>query len=118
MRLRPRMDFQQEYINHEYMELHMAPGPNNTFYFDPNHLHIWPRQSHMLIAMANRDQTFTCTLFAPSAQFNSLDTPEKFLEWFKENFPDAFQAIGEKQLLKDHLCNPRSALICTKVATR
>ncbi|ESK96887.1 putative kynurenine 3-monooxygenase [Moniliophthora roreri MCA 2997] len=109
-----RMDFQQEYIEHEYMELRMPASYNNAFILDSNHLHIWPRHSHMLVAMPNRDKTFTCTLFAPSYLFDSLETPEKFLQWFRSNFPDALEAIGEKNLLRDYSCNPRSALICTK----
>jgi kynurenine 3-monooxygenase len=52
------MDFQQEYIPDEYLELKIPPGRdkhnNPTFLLDPNHLHIWPRRSFMLIAMPNK----------------------------------------------------------------
>lgn len=52
------MDYQQEYIAHEYIELRMPPGPevngSATFLIDPNHLHIWPRHSFMLIALPNK----------------------------------------------------------------
>ena len=52
------MDFQQIYIPHEYMELRMPPlldNLGNTSYaLDPNHLHIWPRHSFMLIALPNK----------------------------------------------------------------
>jgi kynurenine 3-monooxygenase len=52
------MDFQQEYIPHEYLELKMPAGRNEdgmpTFLLDPNHLHIWPRHSFMLIALPNK----------------------------------------------------------------
>lgn len=52
------MDFQQEYIPHEYIELKIPAGRDNhnnsTFLLDPNHLHIWPRHSFMLIALPNK----------------------------------------------------------------
>lgn len=113
-----RMDYQQEYITHEYVELKMPAGRGlagePVFLLDPNHLHIWPRHSFMLIALPNRDKTFTCTLFAPSAELDRLNTPDSILTWFKLYFPDAVQAIGEKMLVEDVLRNPRSPLICTK----
>ncbi|KAE9399294.1 FAD/NAD-P-binding domain-containing protein [Gymnopus androsaceus JB14] len=113
-----RMDYQQEYIKHEYIELKMPSGFDDEgrikFVLDPNHLHIWPRRSYMLIALPNKDYTFTCTVFAPSEEFDRLNTPDVFLTWFKSNFPDALQAIGEKNLLNDFTHNPRSPLICTK----
>ncbi|KNZ74195.1 Kynurenine 3-monooxygenase [Termitomyces sp. J132] len=113
-----RMDYQQEYIKHEYIELKMPAGIDAdgkaTFLLDPNHLHIWPRHSFMLIALPNKDKTFTCTLFAPTSDFDRLNTPENILAWFKLHFPDALSVIGEKILVEDFTRNPRSPLICTK----
>jgi kynurenine 3-monooxygenase len=52
------MNFQQEYIPHEYVELKMPAGRHEdgtpAFLLDPNHLHIWPRHSFMLIALPNK----------------------------------------------------------------
>ena len=52
------MDFHQEYIPHEYLELKMPSGQdedgNPIFPLDPNYLHIWPRHSFMLIALPNK----------------------------------------------------------------
>jgi kynurenine 3-monooxygenase len=52
------MDYQQEYIPHEYLELKIPPGRDHrhdpTFVLDANHLHIWPRHSFMLIALPNK----------------------------------------------------------------
>ncbi|KAF9069902.1 hypothetical protein BDP27DRAFT_1402367 [Rhodocollybia butyracea] len=113
-----RMDYQQEYIKHEYMELKMPARLDDegrlNFVLDPNHLHIWPRRSYMLIALPNKDLTFTCTLFAPSEELDRLNTIDVFLPWFKSNFPDALEAIGEKNVMSDFTHNPRSSLICTK----
>ncbi|KAF8628453.1 hypothetical protein AX15_003968 [Amanita polypyramis BW_CC] len=113
-----RMDYQQAYIKDEYVELKMPVGQDDAgrpvFLLDPNHLHIWPRHSFMLIALPNKDKTFTCTLFAPSSELDSLDDAAKVLAWFKSYFPDAVKLIGEKKLLDDFTWNPRSPLICTK----
>jgi kynurenine 3-monooxygenase len=52
------MDYQQTYIPHEYVELKMPAGADGEgrpiFRMDPNHLHIWPRHSFMLIALPNK----------------------------------------------------------------
>jgi len=56
--MRPvRMNFQQEYIPHAYCELSIPPVTDadgrSKFAMDPNHLHIWPRYSFMMIALPN-----------------------------------------------------------------
>lgn len=52
------MDYYQEYIPHEYIELKVptgiGPDGKEFFQLDPNHLHIWPRHSFMLIALPNK----------------------------------------------------------------
>jgi hypothetical protein len=67
------MDYQQTYISHEYIELRMPCGPSRsdgkpTFLLDPNHLHIWPRHSFMLIALPNKVQF---SRYPPSSPFNA-----------------------------------------------
>ncbi|THH15153.1 hypothetical protein EW146_g5276 [Bondarzewia mesenterica] len=113
-----RMDYQQEYIPHDYLELKIQPGQglngNPFFLLDPNHLHIWPRHSFMLIALPNKDMTFTCTLFAPTEEFERLDKPDAFLVWFRSYFPDALALIGEDALLDSYTHNPRSSLMTVK----
>lgn len=52
------MEYSQGYINHNYLELAIPPGPPDdqgdaTFSLDPHHLHIWPRHKFMLIALPN-----------------------------------------------------------------
>lgn len=130
-----RMDYHQEYIRDEYIELKMPAGRDSdgqpTFLLDPNHLHIWPRHSFMLIALPNKvnifndpvsnfshiqqDKTFTCTLFAPSFDLDRLNNADDILTWFRFYFPDALRIIGEKTLVNDFTRNPRSSLIVTKV---
>jgi len=114
-----KMNYEQEYITHEYVELRMpartcADGSSPSYRLDPNHLHIWPRHSFMLIALPNKDYTFTCTLFAPAATLSSLRTREETLSWFSTHFPDAVAHIGEQNLLDDFEANPKGSLICIK----
>ncbi|KAJ7580763.1 hypothetical protein C8J56DRAFT_1006411 [Mycena floridula] len=113
-----RMNYEQAYINDEYIELRIPAGVSADgqpeFLLDPTHLHIWPRRSFMLIAMPNKDKTFTCTLFSPKSNLDALTKPQDFMPWFKSYFPDAFHLIGENNLLRDFSLNPRSPLICTK----
>lgn len=63
------MNFEQEYIPHEYVELRMSAGADSggapAFKMDPNHLHIWPRHSFMLIALPNKVGSSPILLLAP-----------------------------------------------------
>lgn len=55
---RGSMDYQQQYIPDEYLELRIPAGVGGdgspVFKMDPGHLHIWPRHSFMLIALPNK----------------------------------------------------------------
>lgn len=115
-----RMDYDQLYIDTGYCELSMPPakGPDGkpTFALDPNHLHIWPRHTFMLIALPNPDFSFTCTLFMPFQMFEDIKTNEQLLDFFKENFMDSIPLIGEEALKQDFFNNPRGSLITIKAS--
>ncbi len=92
-----RFDYRQDYLAHGYKELTIPAGPDGSFLIEKNALHIWPRQSFMLIALPNLDGSFTCTLFlafdddaeAAGASFSALQTPELARAFFAEHFQDA-----------------------------
>ena len=65
MQFTDRFDFSQDFIDHGYKELQIPAGNAGAFKLEKNALHIWPRQSFMLIALPNLDGSFTCTLFFP-----------------------------------------------------
>ncbi|KAI9018084.1 hypothetical protein CLU79DRAFT_761671 [Phycomyces nitens] len=115
-----RMQYSQKYIDTGYCELYMPPAKGAdgkaAYALDPNHLHIWPRHTFMLIALPNLDHSFTCTLFMPFEMFESINTSEKLLEFFQENFPDAIPLIGTKRLVEDYLGNQRGSLINIKTS--
>lgn len=113
-----RMDFHQEYIDHAYVELAIPAAKdafgNPHYAMDPNHLHIWPRQSFMMIALANTDYSFTNTLFMPWADFAQIKTPPQLLAFYAKHFPDAIPLMGQEALVRDFFNNPRGSLMSIK----
>lgn len=110
-----RFDYEQDYIDHGYKELHIPPGANGTFQLEKNRLHIWPRESFMMIALPNPDGSFTCTLFFPfegKPSFDTIKTKQEVEKFFKETFPDAQALMPD--LLKDFEANPTSSLVTIK----
>lgn len=109
-----RFDFSQQYIEHGYKELTLAPR-GGDFALEPNYLHIWPRGSFMLIALPNPDKTFTCTLFFPfegELSFASLDRDELVIDFFEAYFPDVVPWIPD--LAGQFRQNPTSSLVSIK----
>lgn len=107
-----RFDYAQHYIEHGYKELRIPPGEAGEFLMEKNALHIWPRESFMLIALPNPDATFTCTLFFPfhgGQSFDALQTPEDVHSFFEKNFPDALKLMPT--LTEDFRDNPTSSLV-------
>jgi kynurenine 3-monooxygenase len=107
-----RFDYQQDYIDHGYKELHIPPGANGAFQLDKNHLHIWPRESFMMIALPNPDGSFTCTLFFQfegNPSFATIKTKQAVEKFFKETFPDAQALMPD--LLEDFETNKTSSLV-------
>lgn len=115
MQFTDRFDFSQDYIDHGYKELTIPAGRSGRFQMEKNALHIWPRESYMLIALPNPDGSFTCTLFFPfqgTPSFESLRTNQQIMEFFQSVFPDAAALIPD--LLADYHSNPTSSLVIMK----
>ncbi len=110
-----RFDFSQQYLDYGYKELTIAAVPGSKHLLETNALHIWPRGSHMLIALPNIDGTFACILFLPfegEVSFASLDSEAKFMKFFQENFADAVPLMPE---LRDNFRdNPTGAMVTIK----
>lgn len=110
-----RFDFSQSYIDHGYKELHIPPNAAGDFQLEKNALHIWPRQSYMMIALPNPDGSFTCTLFFPfegKSSFETLRTEEAVLNFFMNAFPDATRLMPS--LSTNFFSNPTSSLVTMK----
>ncbi|KAJ3064529.1 hypothetical protein HDU98_012077 [Podochytrium sp. JEL0797] len=92
----------------------MPPSASGDYQMDPNHLHIWPRQTFMMIALPNIDKSFTVTLFMPWSNFDALKTPDDLMLFFNDKFADAIPLIGRELLVKDYFKNPKGALVTVK----
>lgn len=122
-----RMNFEQSYIDVLWCEFTIPPsastGTTDTisasakdgFKTSPNHLHIWPSEDKMFIALPNLDKSFTCTLFAPSATFAELErSPETAESFFRHHFPAAAELVGPTKLQAQFSQNPHLPLISIK----
>uniref|UniRef100_A0A665TLR1 Kynurenine 3-monooxygenase n=1 Tax=Echeneis naucrates TaxID=173247 RepID=A0A665TLR1_ECHNA len=110
---RSRFNYSQTYIPHGYMELTMPPI-NGQFAMKPNYLHIWPRNTFMMIALPNLDKTFTCTLFMPFEEFEKITTGDEVIEFFQKYFPDTIPLIGSDALRRDYFRLPAQAMVSVK----
>ncbi|XP_065606714.1 kynurenine 3-monooxygenase isoform X2 [Cyrtonyx montezumae] len=111
-----RFNYSQEYIPHGYMELTIPPR-DGDFAMEPNYLHIWPRNTFMMIALPNMDKSFTCTLFMPFEEFEKLMTGEQVLDFFQTYFPDSIPLIGERELKHDYFLLPAQAMVSVKCSS-
>lgn len=114
-RMSDRFDYQQFYIDHGYKELCIPAGIAHSFQLEKNALHIWPRESFMLIALPNPDGSFTLTLFFPfegTVSFDKIKTEKEILTFFESTFPDAKALMPT--LLEDFRNNPTSSLVTVK----
>jgi len=101
----------EEPLGHAYKELTIPADDAGGFRIRKDALHIWPRGSHMLIALPNPDGSFTVTLFMPlegEASFASLTTPGKLHEFFAREFPDTAALIPDLEY--DFFDNPTGGL--------
>ncbi|KAJ2855944.1 kynurenine 3-monooxygenase, mitochondrial precursor [Coemansia erecta] len=115
MMTKVKMNYMQTYIEHDYCEFSMPPV-DGDYAMNPNHLHIWPRGSFMLIALPNMDKTFTCTLFMPWAQFEHVRSSGEIEQFFRDNFPDALDLIGRETVRAEYARNPKGSLMYIKCA--
>lgn len=106
-----RHEYNYNEINHDYKELLIPAGDKNTYLLEKNALHIWPRGNFMLMALANLDGSFTCTLFAPKNGLNSFDglnTKDEVENYFSTTFPDFIELVPD--LYEQWKSNPTSTL--------
>ncbi len=110
-----RFDFSQSYLEHGYKELQILPDAEGKHLLDKNALHIWPRGKFMLIALANIDGSFTCTLFMPfegDVSFASLNSASEVMEFFKTTFPDVLPLMPDLDTM--FFDNPTASLVTIK----
>jgi kynurenine 3-monooxygenase len=110
-----RFNFSQSYLEHGYKELEIPAGLNGAHRIPGNHLHIWPREGFMLIALPNLDGSFTMTLFLAfkgKYSFDNLETDQEIKDFFETHFPTAIEHMPN--YLADFHNNPTSSLSTIK----
>ncbi|MEL7297725.1 MAG: NAD(P)/FAD-dependent oxidoreductase [Pseudomonadota bacterium] len=96
------IDAEESLLEHRYQEIAIPATADGEYAMDPEGLHVWPRGSHMLIALPNPGGDFTATLFMP----NKAPESEPSFAWWQDTsrarafFDDAF---GDVPALVDDL---------------
>ncbi len=96
-----------EWLNADYKELFL-PKPNSL---DKKALHIWPRGSHMMMALANLDGSFTMTLYLPKkgpVSFENVQTESQIQKLFETEYPDSVPLMPDYK--QDFLNHPQGTL--------
>lgn len=107
-----RFNYSQSYLEHGYKELSIPAREDGGFALEPHALHIWPRGGSMMIALPNKDGSFTCTLFWPYRgphSFESIRSDTDILPFFEKHYPDAVAIMPT--LVEDFRENPISSLV-------
>jgi kynurenine 3-monooxygenase len=113
----PNFQYDESYLAHGYKELTIPPAPDGSWRMERNALHIWPRNSFMMIALPNPDGSFTCTLFwefKGPRSFETTKTDDDIRRFFNEEFPDAVPLMPT--LLEDFRENPTGSLVTIRCA--
>ena len=88
------LNYRRDYLPCGYKELSISE--RHGALLKREHLHLWPRDSFMLLGNPNTDDSLTGSLFIAHEGHNSLEqlTSEKDVnDFFKNNFPDVTSYI-------------------------
>jgi kynurenine 3-monooxygenase len=111
-----RFQYSQNYIDDGYREILLPANEDGSYKLDKNALHIWPRGRFMLIALANEDGSFTCTLFMPfegENSFETLKTKDDVDTFFKTTFADFYEMMPNiADAWEDHLLSSLAIVRC------
>lgn len=105
----------RDFLPHGYKELSISSRSPETLARE--HLHLWPRDSFMLLGNPNLDHSITGSLFlaheGPNS-FAALDSELKIQSFFKKFFPDVYDAMPD--LLGDFQHHPTGHLSTIKTS--
>ena len=100
----------EDMLSAGYKEVCFPAGEDGAYLMDPNALHIWARKSHMLMALANTDGSFTGTIFMDKIGEPSFETccsnQEGAEAFWIANFLDAFEMTDKKTTLSNFVSSP------------
>lgn len=85
----------REFLPHGYKELSISTTHGQ--HMAREHLHLWPRDSFLLLGNPNRDDSITGSLFLANAgspaSFAELNDEIKLTRFFKSEFADVYEAM-------------------------
>ena len=90
------IDYTREFLAHGYKELSISRVHSSDMVRE--HLHLWPRDSFMLLGNPNRDDSITGSLFLAhqgTHSFEELTNEEALVSFFNYFFPDAYRAMPD-----------------------
>lgn len=103
---------QTQWLEADYKELTLPLGPDGKPQLKTDALHIWPRGSHMMMALANLDGSFTVTAYLPKTSsnwsFDKINSEQDIEKLFKNEFSDAITLMPDYQ--DEFINNPQGAL--------
>jgi len=110
-----RADYTQEFLGPGYKELTIDPLAGGGWRLPKHALHVWPRGGCMLMCIANRDGSFTCTCVLPfegKLSFASLQNENDVREFLFSHFPDLMPLMPNA--VQNFMLNPPSDFITTR----
>ncbi|PFH56967.1 hypothetical protein XA68_15687 [Ophiocordyceps unilateralis] len=116
------IDYHQEYLDMVWFAFHLTPhlvdrqdGRWAQYRISQNHLHIWPSKDLMFIAIANKDGSFTCTLFLSRQQSADLESnPSDLPAFFDKHFPGVTDLISGEKIISSFIKNSRLPIFSQK----
>jgi len=99
------VEYTRDFLSHSYKELSISK--THTVGMAREHLHLWPRDSFMLLGNPNPDDSITGSLFLANKgkdSFEELNTESRLITFFQTEFPDAFKAMPN--LVEEFFGNP------------
>ncbi len=97
-----------DWLDADYKELFLPANHLGQYQVEKNALHIWPRGSHMMMALANLDGSFTVTMYMPQNKFSELQSSHEIDQLFSQDFSDAIALMPD--YASDFISNPQGKL--------
>ena len=106
-----------DWLTSGYKELYMPCPPAGQPRLEENSLHIWPRGTHMLMGLANRDGSFTMTLYMPNTggqySLQNINSDSEIRDFFMKEFASAAPLMPD--FVKNYKQNPSGVLGTVKM---
>lgn len=99
------VEAEREFLDHGYKELSISK--THSVGMAREHLHLWPRDSFMMLGNPNPDDSITGSLFLANKgkdSFAQLNNEEQLVSFFQREFPDAFKVMPN--LVTEFFANP------------